>query len=1467
MRIRYVVSVIAVASTLLAGSLTAAGAATAPAVAAGPGVSCSSPPDPADATSEDRDRFVSTWLARFKDQAWMDDYLAQDTVPADVLAEGFHAMGDATKAWLNACLVDAMLSYAGETADQQRREYLLTGANLVIFGKQQMAELREELEEPEPTPAELEQPAPEDQTGDALTRMNHRLTHRDALTAGDLPRTDETAPDARVTSNNARVAQVVSADAGPTPTALPLPGTLLSIPPVPQLLAAVDALLQLIAQIQGVLFTLPGLNILASAFYKICAESPTMPLKCSISLPVGVPIPADVTGDNVPDLTGWLSPLVGGGAVGAKFQVKRLFPKQGKLPAHVFAVYDPPAVKKRIQFGYDGRADSLANRTTTTFKLHNVLNALTGDVNVSADLETFEPGASQALTFAIKDLVGGSIGVPAAEENPMAGAVRMAPVPASFDLNARLVHTSSKDQDTFKVGSSVPTKVDAVVTQDTTTTTPKSHREFTATIDKLPTSVTVDLTHEGEVQTIDYQGSAPISHVQASDTAVPDTDHPDTYTRSVYDVEGVPTHVNVRLQGGEDITYSANAKIPQVGFDTQTFADGVLQQQISAQAHQVPKQVHVLTATEPDLTTFTYDADSSLQDVVLSMYDLAADETNLQATATGIPTHMEFTQNKATGVYDFSADQGVGTIEGSLSRGGGLILPMVGDHATVLKSGDGLGLDFRLSGFRSAHFDGTDDLNVVLGLDPGGQSFDAYADLDDPNVVAEAHVSDLPSTIGVTVSPDGENATYDASSSIGQISASILQRDTDDALSVDIGDVPTHFTLQLDADGSTIVWDADAVTGHIGAAARLTPASIGGTRTFEASLGIDDIPDHWEGSWAGGTVLFEAPAPGIGSIQARVTNHGDYHVLGGDHVSAYYREASGDLDASLRVSNLRRASFTKLDGGDGGGFEARLQMGNHSSFAFAADVVVEAGILDASGQFSNLPADITLRSEGGRITYDGDTNPDLTVRVAAGTSAAALAAAPAPLNVHGVSVRDGADGEDRAVRANLFLTGLPDHLDINSPAGIYEVDGYHPSQEVLVVDAVLTTLAPEPVKLRVEQGVPTTAPVDFTFGPFTTDTVAGVPTLDLNYTASAPLKALFANVQYGATDEAQLEISSIPESINVHGEFGADQKKVGVHMSDGIDDITASYRKVGAGPFAASVHLSDVPSAVDLLIGRATDSAGDSTVTAPDFTMTASDPGLDIEATVTAEIADPVDAKAAASLKVTDLGEEVTGRLEGTSVTITSTPATGSFLLSASGEINVDADLGFQEAIFKNEGTLDVHVDIFSVTLGFQDASNLTIDLGITTGLRGDFSGFQFGLDTDTEIEIHDTLSIFIDWPDPLGSTTWDVASVHANIDFDNLIEAWHVNSNTWGDFASLEDPLIGCGAHLELIPGPGTSTSNSSTLNLPAVPGAPSGFTDAWLITPDIRVFNLSLPDWILDLVAYFATPYESDWDVRIGC
>ena len=1692
MRIRYFISVIAIASTMLAGSIESAVAAPVRAAEGGQEVpGCDEPPDSPDATPANRDRFVDAWLARFKNQAQLNAYTAKDEVPAGIEAEGFHDMDEPTQFWLTTCLLDEMLATAGENPNEEQLNKYLTGLNLIIFGKDALKEMREEFAKESPV---TQQPVPQELTGGALEDMSDELLGEPSVTSADLPRSNAKAPRAKVSRDldaaaSPQLTRRMNAPAMepetskvqalqgplPSPSALALPGNLLQIFPLPQLLAALNAILQLISAIQGVLFTLPVLNILASAFYKICAESPTMPLKCSISLPIGIPIPADVDGDNFPDVTGWLSPLIGGGAVGAKFQVQRLFPGQGKEPAHVFAVYDPPLVNKRIQVGFDGRADTLANRTTVTAKLHNVLNALTGDVRVTGDVATHAPGSSQALTFAVKDLVGGSAGVPAAEENPVTGAVQMTPVPAEFNMDARLIHTAARDQDIFKVGSSVPTKLDAVIDQATTTTTPKSNRRFTATVDKLPTSVTVDLVRNGETQTIDYQGSAPINLVRASDKATPNVAEPNSFTESIYEVKGVPTHVNVKMLGARDILYTANAKIPEVSFQTRTEKLGVLQQHISAKAHQIPKSVHVTNTTTEDQTAFTYDADTELQDVELAMYDLnEADETNLQAKATGIPTHMEFQQTKSTGVYDFSAPDGIDLIEATLSRNGGLFLPLPGeDHATVLKQGDALGLDLRLSGFASAHFDGHEETNVALGLNPGGQSFRAIADLDDPNVLATAYISALPANMEVTFDPDNGTADYTASSVIpllqahfedrdtgmfgtaelnvlpknigltfntsgdvpeieydadsrlgsidvtysespgglgihglisdlpeymkiggidpivfdartsagaapgssflGQIafqyatngvfasaptgddhvnldttpvgtthaglqytglkllsvdtsdeelhaevrntnprlfraflttptlsldgfidsvpatikldqvgneikydsSSSVdriytnLERDNGDKLTVDIEGVPEDVTVLFDGAGSTLAWDASAATTSISAVAHLTPDTLGGTRTFDASLTITSIPATWDASWANGNVLWEAPASGIGSIEAQVTNHGVNHPLAGDHLSAFYRQASGDLDASLKISNLRKAAFTKLAGGDGGGFEAALKMGNHGTFGFAADVVLTAAVLKASGEFSNLPSDLTLRSDGGRITYNGDSSPDLIMSVEAGQTAAALTATPTPPSVHGVSLRDGIDSGNRAVKAKLFLTGLPNSLDLDSEAGIYKVAGYNPSIATLVVDVVLTTIADQPLSLLLTQVVPTASPVNFQFGPFLTDTTGdGTHTLSLNYTSNQDLGALTANATYGNTDEAQLTISEIPSSISVNAAFGADNKTVGITMNHGISDITAAYKKVGELNFAASVHLHDVPSAVNLQLGRDTESGDGKEITAPDFTFTASSPGLDIDATASAEIATPADITAAANLQITNLGQTVTGSLEGTTLHITSAPATQSFLLEAAGEINMDFNLDFEESGFTNDGQLDVHVDVKELHLGFQNTSDLRLDLGITTGLKGDFSNFSFGLDTDTEIHIYDNLDIFIDWPDPFGTSNIDVFFIDETIDFNNVISGFHIQSNTFGELFDIPVIvfLIGeCGVDFNFRPGPGFTTPGS-TLSLGPPPNDGT-HPPAWLITPDLDLLGFSLPDFALDVIGWFASPYGNGFEVGFGC
>lgn len=1215
--------------------------------AAGTAVTCASPPATDGATTENRDRFVDLWSDRFADNAWRKQFIALTKVPDGILAEGFHALPEPTQLWLSACLLEDLLATAGEQPSAQERETLLTGVALVVFGKESTEQLREDLNEPAPQPPPADTPpVNRDLTGQELDEMTEELAQAPTLTSAQQPRTSVAAPSAKVSSNITAGAPSSFND------------KLTALPAVPLVLDALDALLREVSKIQGRLFTLPVLNLLSPLFYKICAESATMELACSVSVPVGVPVPADVTGDHLPDVLAQLTPLTNLIDVGAKFSVARL---NGNidLPAHVFAVYDTPVVKKRVTVGVDGRGSTLGWSNSARFVLKNVVDAITGDIQVAATVTTTHPGATQALTFGVKSLTGGSIGVPATEQDPLTGSVQLSPFPTTLEVGARLTHSSSRSKDTITVATPTPTKVDAVIDQAVTSGPVDSNRRFTATVDQLPSNVRIDLTRQGKHQDIEYTANDEIGFVQATDTTTPDVTKPTEVDKAVYQVHGVPEHMRVDL--------------------------------------------------------------------------------------------------------------------------------------------------------------------------------------------------------------DGNLIEYDASDTIDKVYAGV-ERMNGDAVTAEVRDIPDHAKVVFDGKNAVLDWDASAATTSIAAAAHLTADTLGTDRAFDAGLTIDSIPAKWNASWADGNVLFEAPEAGIGAITANVTNHETYQTLPGDHLSAYYDEASGNLDASLRISNLRRAAFSKVpDAGNGGGFEAGLDMGDHGAFAFSGEVHAAAGDLTATGNLTNLPASITLRSEGGRITYTGDSHPDATISVAAG-KAAALAATPVPPQVHGVAVRDGASGTDKAVRAKVYLTGLPTGLDLDTTQGIYTLTGYHPTIDTLVVDAVLQALAPKPLSLQLQQGVPTATPVDITIGPITTATRPdGTHTIALDYNASQPLGALHANATYDNTDEAQLDISAIPASISVDAAFGADTKTVHVDMSQGISDITAAYKHVGDLDLAASVHLHDVPKTVDITIGKDTTSGGGTTVDAPVFTMETDAPGLDIDAFASAAITDPVDANAAVALTVTNLGKLVTAALDGTRLHLTSTPATEAFALEAAGRVQKSIDLAWSsgddpaDGFFQNEGNLDVDLKIRRVTLGLTDFSDVNLRLGFTTGLDGSYGTFTFGQDSNLTVDLRERFFVYIDWPDPLGSDTITLVNIpHQTIPFGNVVPRWHINENVYGRIFHIPVLNLGianCGATFDARPAPGYTTGgNTFTLGQPTDDGS---HTPAWLITPDISLLGFSLPDFGLDIIAYFLSPY----------
>ncbi len=994
-------------------------------MAGGPGSArCDNPPNSANATAANRDRFVSLWVPRVTDRSWLQQYLDQPAVPASIAAEGFLALDQPTQAWLVSCLVVALPAGSAPAADQLTKfEAVLY---LAIFGKDRLDQLKAQGHAPAipgggATPP---QPSPLQAQVDAASHAP-LVTKPASPPAPSLPgvvgASGSVTTGAGVTLKGEINHTVVAVPLSP---ALPLPPAdgsvaatvnvnslinliigILDSPPISNIVAILNTLLTNIANVQQLLFTVPPLNLLSGATYRVCAESATQPLACSVSLPVGVPIPSDVNGDHVPDVLAELIPSLNTNTkglippatsvdVGFSFEVLRLFPGTGPLPAHIFAVYDPPTINTRLEYGYDGRLSTLANDTKTTVLLKNAIQippALhTGDIEVSLAITHASPGPVEAETLAVKTLQPqGAFHLPK-EVDPMAGAVQLQPVPTTVNADLHLIHSTSRDEDIVSLNTSQPSTANIDFTQDVTSQSPQSHREFKALIDQLPTNVNVDVVHQGAKQTITYNASAGIAHVHASDNAVGDTSHPGSFTRSDYDVLGVPASVAVTLTGSSDIVYQGSSTVPQVQFTTQTQQDNNLQNLITATAKGVPKNIHLNNNTAADSQTITYDADSSLTSIALALFDLANDQTFANGLLLGLPTHARVIQTKSTGAFDYSASGPIATLAASLSRGGGatllppgcVALPAVppascGDHATFYKRGTGLGVDALVSGLVSAHADPSARASYSLGLSPGGQPFHAQADLDSPNVLASLNVSNLPSSLAVTMDPAAGSAAYQASTVINSVAVFFATRDSG-FNNVTIGSatlaaVPKNVTLGWSTSGATpsVTYGADSRLGSLQAFYQQAP----GQTTFSGTIsdlplymrlsGLDPLVfsaqtsgDAASGSDHVGTISFAYGSDGV------LTGTGDPN----DHAALTTTGSggSGTTHAELLYHGL---SFFTVDTT---GHQLHGEVQNTAPRLF--DIVLSTTTLLVNGFINAVPADVKFDLVGQEVRYHASSS-------------------------------------------------------------------------------------------------------------------------------------------------------------------------------------------------------------------------------------------------------------------------------------------------------------------------------------------------------------------------------------------------------------------------------------------------------------------------------------------------------------
>ncbi|UVS77513.1 hypothetical protein [Actinokineospora sp. UTMC 2448] len=1009
--------------------------------------------------------------------------------------------------------------------------------------------------------------------------------------------------------------------------------------------------------------------------YRICSESRTKEVSCTLTLPLAVPAIVDVTGDGTPDVLSDLVPLAAPGDIIAvareildleaeiaavtnrlnvvlellsdplnvilhpellveKLQLENLLADLGAaltakveallnlvhlglglvnlrlptsefagedLPAHVWAVYDFPT-HKRISVGFDGlrRGAGLPTAAVGVYTFAP-LQVLRGIFDIKARLITVGAADSLAITAGLANVTDDDAGHP---YDPTVASAQFSPVPTFFDVHA-FIDPGAPDRDqkaTVDANSTTETRLDVQVLSNNRTADPPTDRFDQLVVDVLPTSVSAALTRPagGGDATVDYT---------ASDTI-------DTILFADY------------VYSGQQLTRATRA---------------------SAQA--VPATWRGVLATAPESARLDYTASSALAALDIAFYDREP-AIVLRGKLRELPTAVVVNADLPARHVQFTADNPLGSAEVALSKGLGDYAPLDGEHGTAIIDGDRLGVSARVTGLRGIDVYFDDHPRGGTEFTPGGQRFVA-AGVIDGRQKARLDVSNLPASLAFDLDTVARRVLFTASSVVNRVQAAYVDTAAGPSalaaieglperveVTYDLGErprlayrassavpraelfvspqgverldptgnhylsaaltaLPTEVDVLVDLPARHLDGTMSAPLGGITAVARTPVAG----RDYLAIGELTGVPARFDADFADGLMRFRGLTGPLGAARFSVTNHAGATMPAGQHVSAHYRQVTGDFDGSVSIRNLTLAEYARGPASQ----VANLQLDTDGQPVFVdADVLLAANGVDdtrlaVTARIDNLPTDLTLTVDlaDGKITYTGDRSIGLTADVHIG-KVAALAGLGAPLFDNGVAVRArgcdagaGCAPDDTpictlferclGVAGTIRLPGLPTALSVDLAGREIEITGYTPPPGAPLT-AYLEVIGLLPGLPRLEgqvelAGLPSN--VDLAVGPIT---VEDAPSrVDVGYRASAPLGTLriAAEADTPSTLRARASIDRLPATARVTGTFDA-VTRLGVHNSAPIDEVSASLSTVDAGLLSASAQ--GIPADLDVLV-------------------------------------------------------------------------------------------------------------------------------------------------------------------------------------------------------------------------------------------------------------------------------------------
>lgn len=602
--------------------------------------------------------------------------------------------------------------------------------------------------------------------------------------------------------------------------------------------------------------------------YRVCSESETRAVSCTMRLPLAVPALVDATGDGTLDVLADLLPAASVDDVSVAVEElldaqvllddaeSRLAALQELIADPVWLLLNPWALVEVLELR--GLVEDLTETVAAkTEALLSVIHLGLAMLEVRLPTSEFAGADLPAHVWAVYDIPGAkrlSVGFDGYRRGTSLstatlGLFTFSPfslLAGELDVNAHLVQVGAGDAMAVTAGFSTVADTQEGEAVDPTVAS--------AQFSPVPTLFSVDVEVKPATEARDQ--IAIVESFSTTETRLDamvlanarTTDAPeDRFVQAV--VDRVPTKVRAELTwtgAGDraDLAYEADSVIPGLLFADFTYAGGTdLVQATRATAQDLPARIDAALATaESGSVTLDYTASSRMTGIDVAYFDLAG-ALVLRGGLDDIPTTVSLLADVASGRALFDAPGALGAAYVDASQGLGEYAPADGDHVTLVTDGADLGVSARVSGLErvDAYFD--DHPRVTTAFAPGGQSFDAAGNLDGVHR-ARAHISNLPADATIDVSTQAQQVRYAASSVINLASMAYTNTQAGPSVTAVVHEVPATVALDYTlGEAPRIVYEASSEVPRVDFfASPHHVADLDPTGDEYVSALIEDIP-------------------------------------------------------------------------------------------------------------------------------------------------------------------------------------------------------------------------------------------------------------------------------------------------------------------------------------------------------------------------------------------------------------------------------------------------------------------------------------------------------------------------------------------------------------------------------------------------------------------------------------------------